>query len=448
MLPPAATQVVLAPTHPLTRCVQPTTESLTNGAPIEGITLLRRAQAEADTIPFSATRLPIGSFDPAATRRPAQGRLGSTVHVVPSSHVATDGDCGVHERPGACIVLDRRRFACFSSEEVSVGRALVRGRHGSVVGIAPDGIDRVTISGTDAPAGADVVENVYEAHFADAPGSLLTLSFHRSAPDGCERDVSRALLARVSALRADPVPAIKLPRVVLDVLGDSQLDAIVDAGARYWGESAGVDFWVVPVVPLGEPECAPASSACVVAVVEAGRRADAECALADESGRDAWRLAPLLSGRAAIYGVVPDGIIGARVTIGGRTAEAAARDNVVAGVLPFGYGDPARTEVELIRHPPAPVIGVVDASGIRGVAENLRARIRKAGYATVGAIRTSPQPQPHTEVYWWPEGTRPSEAERVSDLLRADLHRIEPDRMPRPVRETRAPIVVVVGSEP
>jgi len=53
---------------------------------------------------------------------------------------------------------------------VSVGRALVRGRHGSVVGIAPDGIDRVTISGTDAPVGADVVENVYEAISRMPPG--------------------------------------------------------------------------------------------------------------------------------------------------------------------------------------------------------------------------------------------------------------------------------------
>ena len=57
--------------------------------------------------------------------------------------------------------------------------------------------------------------------------------------------------------------------------------------------------------------------------------------------------APLLPGNAAIYGVVGEGVSGARVSVGGRTARVAARANMIGGVLPFPYDDGVR--VELIR---------------------------------------------------------------------------------------------------
>jgi hypothetical protein len=60
-----------------------------------------------------------------------------------------------------------------------------------------------------------------------------------------------------------------------------------------------------------------------------------------------WRVAPLLPGSAAIFGVVADDVIGARVTVGTLTAQVDARENLIAGVLPFPHQDGVR--VDLIR---------------------------------------------------------------------------------------------------
>ena len=77
--------------------------------------------------------------------------------------------------------------------------------------------------------------------------------------------------------------------------------------------------------------------------------ADGSCVLDDTPEDEQWRLAPLLLGNAAIYGVVPDGVTRVRVTIGDVSAEVEARDNVVGGVLPFPYRAEADTRVELLR---------------------------------------------------------------------------------------------------
>lgn len=349
--PPAGAAFPLVPMRPLVSCAEPATESLAKRTAVDGIALLRRPQREADAIPFPPTRLPIGSFDPGATRSPAHGQRWSTVHVVPSSRVAANGDCGVRGGPGACLVADAREFSCFTREELSGGRALAKGPQGTVVGIVPDGVDHVTILGEGPPVGADVSENVYEAYVDDLAGSGIELKFHRLDGDGCHRDVAPALLTRLPTLRATTQPGA-LPRAALDALRIYPLDTVVEDAARFWGRDRGVEFWVVPVVPLGPERCAPATSACIVAVTADGR-ADAECVLAEERGVDAWRLVPLLAGHAAIYGVVPDAVTGARVTIDGRTAKVDARDNVLAGVLPFPYRDTAKTRVELIRSPVA-----------------------------------------------------------------------------------------------
>jgi hypothetical protein len=97
----------------------------------------------------------------------------------------------------------------------------------------------------------------------------------------------------------------------------------------------------------GRGPCAPATRVCVVAVPE-DSFADGACVLGDDPDEE-WRLAPLLPGRAAIYGVVPDGVTRVRVTIGEVSGEVDARDNVVGGVLPFPYSDTADTDVELLR---------------------------------------------------------------------------------------------------
>lgn len=45
---------------------------------------------------------------------------------------------------------------------------------------------------------------------------------------------------------------------------------------------------------------------------------------------------------------MPPGVTGAPVTSGGETARVPARENVIAGVLPFPYHDGKRVHVELL----------------------------------------------------------------------------------------------------
>ena len=148
----------------------------------------------------------------------------------------------------------------------------------------------------------------------------------------------------------------------------------------------------------GARDCGPATAACVAAVTT-GDRVDAECGLDRPRDRAAWRLAPLLRDHAAIYGTVPDGVTGARITFDTLAAEVRARDNVLAAVLPFPYDDGA--EVELLRGPlrVPPRVGIVDAGGD---AAALRDRIAAAGFEPKGAIVPGVKRQPRTAVYWRP----------------------------------------------
>lgn len=166
----------------------------------------------------------------------------------------------------------------------------------------------------------------------------------RPGADECRRAVAPQLLERVAALRRPPDRGLRLPPVALDALKSLQLDTIIEARARFATVSEEVEFWVVPVVPLGSRECAPADAACVVAITP-DDRAGAECAISGERPRDATRLAPLRAGHAAIYGIVSDGVAGARVTSYGSTEQVEARDNVIGDVLPFPYEDGIRFEL-------------------------------------------------------------------------------------------------------
>src|SRR5215218_8463984 len=176
--------------------------------------------------------------------------------------------------------------------------------------------------------------------------------------------------------------------------------------------------------------------------ISPGTPTGAQCVLQPRRGGAHWRVSPQLPDHAVIHGTVPDGVIGARVTVGKLTAEVAARNNVIGGVLPLPYED--GVQVELIRRPRPvpPVVGVVDATGISGVAANVLAKIRRSGHPVLDA-------QPRTDVYWRPQRATRHEAEVVAELLRAELRRIaNRGRLPRPVLETDAGIVVVVGRHP
>jgi DNA-directed RNA polymerase specialized sigma24 family protein len=385
----------------------------------------------------------LATYHPRETRLAANGRRGTRLHAVPSLGVASHGGCAADDGPGVCLLEDEgARYRCFTIAAIRDGLAFARTDRGSVVGIVTDGIVRVTLSAGGQRASAPVADNVYEAELDVAPGTLVAVRLERSGATDCAREVAPRLLERVAALRRRP-DARLLPMAALSRLRDDErLAEIVERGARPWGTDAGVEFWVVPVVPSGRPACAPASRVCIVAVHER-TRAGAQCLLDGA----AWGLAPLLPGNAVALGVVPDRATGARVSVGGQSAAVDARDNVAAGLLPFPYHDytAARLEPTYGRDRAKPRVGVVNDGEVRRRAERIMRRLGASGHPTVDVLR--PRVESHTRLYWWPWWTTEPEARRIARLL--GITRViridDPARAPASVLETSAPIVVVVG---
>lgn len=365
--------------------------------------------------------------------------------------MSADGSCESDDGPGVCLVAPGARFRCFPIAEVRAGRAFARTPQGLIVGIVPDGVGRVSLSAGDRTVSARVFDNVYEAKLDVPAGTAVRVEIARPDADDCARSVSSQLLESVATLRRAPGDGRSVPEAALAAVREqwrTSIDAVVEDRARFWGSDGTVDFWVVPVVRLGSRRCAPANSVCVVAI-SPGTPTGAQCVLQPRRGGAHWRVSPQLPDHAVIHGTVPDGVIGARVTVGKLTAEVAARNNVIGGVLPLPYED--GVHVDLIRRPRPvpPVVGVVDATGISGVAANVLAKIRRSGHPVLDSITPGIEAQPRTDVYWRPQRATRHEAEVVAELLRAELRRIaNRGRLPRPVLETDAGIVVVVGRHP
>jgi hypothetical protein len=286
--------------------------------------------------------LALATYDHRETRLAANGRRGTRLHAIPTLGVATDAGCTADDGPGVCLVEEEgARYRCFTIAAIRDGLAFARTDRGSIVGIVTDGIVRVTLSARGQRASAPVADNVYEAELDVPRGTLVGVRLERSGDIGCAREVAPGLRERVAALRRAP-DARLLPMAALSRLRDDERIAeIVERGARHWGDDAGVEFWVVPVVPRGRRACAPASRVCIVAVHERSR-AGAQCLLDGAT----WGVAPLLPGNAVALGVVPDRATGARISAGGQSAAVDARDNVAAGLLPFPYHDYTAARLE------------------------------------------------------------------------------------------------------
>jgi Sigma-70 region 2 len=441
--PPATVRFRLLPMQPLAICPQPVQQSA-DGNAIPGISLLDRPQRDADALPFAAGRLPIGTFDPRSTRRATHTRLWSAVHVVPSLDVAADGECGAHVGPGLCLVADEDEFRCFTAADVAWGRAVARTSTDTLVGIVPDGVERVTVRGIGPPVSAEVVDNVYEAR-TDVPArSGIELTFDGAGGEACRRTITPELLAEVALLRNRTQPRDRLPGAAREALAHWRLDAVVEEGARYWGGAGPVDFWAVPVVPRGRAGCAPASRVCVVAANRVSSAA--QCVLGRNRGGQNWWLGGAYPDRSLIFGTVPDGVTEVRVTHAGETAVVDAHDNVFGGVLPFRYRprDVPRVKPVRGRVDVGPLIGIVDAGG---PVDDIVGRLQGRGYDTLYEITPGGTLQPRSIVYWWPGRESLEQAYEVADA--AGVRAVEPirdtDRIPRPVLDANAPIIVVVG---
>jgi DNA-directed RNA polymerase specialized sigma24 family protein len=431
---PETVRFRLAAMQPLDSCGRPVEESYEDAG---RIALLRRPQRDGDALPFDPGRLPIGTFDPSSTRR------ASGVYVVPSSDVSASGRCGAYVGPGLCLVAAAREFRCFTAVDVEWGRAVARTDAGTLVGIVPDGVARVTIADDGPPLAAEVAGNVYRARAALPAGEGIEVAFLRAGDRGCRRGVAPELLTEVALLLDRPRNEERLPRAAQEALVHWPIEAIVEDGARYWGGGDGIDFWAVPVVPWGRPDCAPASRVCVVAITGSSSAA-AECDLG-RRGRN-WWLGQRFPERAMMFGTVPDGVTGVRLTHRGETAVIAAHDNVFGGSLPWPYEVGDQPRVELLRgdDEAGRLAGLVDAGGpVREMLGRLRAR----GYLTLDLITPAGNVRGRSIVYWWPGRAVREDAYELAEA--AGVEQVEPirdtARIPLPVLETHAPFVVFVG---
>jgi len=408
-----------------------------------------RQRADDELGPDTGDSLAVATYDPAETRLAANGRRGTRLHLLPSLGVSAGRGCAADDGPGVCLVEDAAgRHRCFTIAAVRAGLAFARTERGSIAGVVPDGIGSVTLSAGGRRASARVADNVYEAELGVPPGTRVSVELARPGENGCARDVAPGLLRRVAALRRAPGDRL-LPMAGLNLLRDLPgIAEPVERGARYWGSDRGAAFWAVPVARDGSPGCAPAREACVVAVTVGGR-ADAHCS--DRANRTGWMVARLYPAAAVVMGIVPRRATGARVAIGDQSAKVDARDNVVAGVLPFPYDGFAERRVEPTygRDPAKPRVGVVDAAGRQGRyhAEYLLRRLGELGYPTVAAITPGINAQPDTDLYWWPGRTPGIEVGRLARLLEVDrvIRVDDPGHATGPVLRTDAPIVVAAG---
>jgi hypothetical protein len=347
--PPPGVTLPLPAMLPLPACDEEPARNEPAADLLPPMAVFERPQAEPDGMPVDA--LPVTGFDAHESRRPGREALETELTLVPSRNIRRDGRCPEtgDDGPGLCLVAgiaQPPQQRCFTATELAAGRAVAQLGPALLIGAVPDGVTAVTLDAAGGRVSAPVVENAYEAVLPGVrPGAPVTVTLDRDR--NCRPGVAPALRDRITALN-EAQPGNPLPRAALETLNwwTWQLDAVVADGARYWGGEEGVDFWVVPVVPKRGGECAPATHVCVVAVPDDGA-ADAQCVLEWPEDGAEWRIGPLLPGHAVIYGIVPDGVDAADVTIGDQTARIEARRNVIGGVLPFPYRDGARIDVDL-----------------------------------------------------------------------------------------------------
>ena len=346
-------------------------------------------------------------------------------------------------RASASWSSDHSGYRCFTAAEVAARAAVVTTGDGTIAGLVPDGIARVTLEADGKRTTVDVIENLYEARrMTVRAGTPLTVT---PADPGCDRNIAPALLDRLPILGRPAEPGHPLPRAARELLREWgwQLDAALVDQARFWGGGDEAEFWVVPIVPAAAADCAPATGACLM-VVTSDHRGDAHCLWGKRGG--AWKLAPLFPDRAVLLGLADEGATGAEVTIDGQRAEVDARDGFVAGVLPFPYRDGAGLDVEYL---PRPRVAAVDATGgDRAAAEALLDQVRADGYPAAGEIVPGIKAQPASELYWHPRRASRYEAELLAERLGIDtLTQVgDPARTPRPVQEADGDLIVVVGA--
>jgi DNA-directed RNA polymerase specialized sigma24 family protein len=140
------------------------------------------------------------------------GVLETAVRVVSPLGVSDGAGCVPRQGPGACLVVkDPSSHRCFGLADVRAGRALARTPGGSIVGVVPDDVDRVTLTARGRTAVAVVVDNVYEAQLDVPSATPVRVALDRLWDDECEREAARALPAPVAPCVASRRPSSLQP---------------------------------------------------------------------------------------------------------------------------------------------------------------------------------------------------------------------------------------------
>ena len=290
--------------------------------------------------------VPADGIDSRFTRTPRG--LGHRFTVMPTYTVkktceADPGEGQSRQGPsGACVIRSggpEVTSRCFDMAAIREGRAAALADSGRVVGLVPDGIERVIVEIDGQRTETSVVENAYLARVpaGDEP-TEARISLLRESLDGCEP--SPALRQAAPALNRPPnpggVPEIVRRSVRWDV--DSRIAAKY---ARIWGGGDGITYWVVPHLRC-EVASFDADMVCVTPVKDEYDQASSGCVEPGDTGMIHFPDGDL----SAVAGFAPADAREAHVTVDERTVVLPIRERVFAGRL---EGIPLKGEVGIAR---------------------------------------------------------------------------------------------------
>jgi hypothetical protein len=292
--------------------------------------IFRRPQHERDAVGEDEVQgLPVDDFDFGSTRSPSG--LGGRLILVPTHTVKATCDAHpVGQGPsGVCVIrADTPEIAsgCFEMAAIREGRAAALTDADKVIGLVPDGIERVIVEIGAERIEASVVENAYLARVPRSDrGTEARITLVRKWLDGCEPSAAMRAAAPTLNKPADPggVPEIVRRSVRPDV--DS---AIAAKNARIWGGGDEISYWIVPHLRC-EVASLEADLVCVTPVKESYAKAAGACV---EPGKTGWIHFPD-GGVSAIAGFAPAYAREAVVRVAGGTVVLPVKDRVFAGRL-------------------------------------------------------------------------------------------------------------------
>jgi hypothetical protein len=292
--------------------------------------IFRRRQHSNDAVATAEMQgLPAGDIDFEATRSPSG--LGERFVLVPTHTVmqSCDADPSQQGPAGVCVVRSpapRITSRCFAMRAVEQGRAAALSDAERVIGLAPDGIERVIVEVAGNRTETAVIENAYLARVPRrGNGTEARITLVREPRDGCEP--SAAMRAAAPTLKRPPDPG-GVPGSVRRSLRPNRDSPVIARHARIWGGGDGITFWIVPHLRCDVTDLE-TDMVCVTPVTTGSAYPAGACV---EPGRTGWIHFPA-GDVSAIAGFAPPHAREAVVRLEGGTVVLPVRERVFAGRL-------------------------------------------------------------------------------------------------------------------